>query len=397
MDARIKTRTQVLALGFTQTIAWASSTYLIAILARPIAEELGLSVASVFGAFSVALVVMALVGPPAGRAIDALGGRGVLAISNVVLAAGLVLLGFAANPAVLFAAWCIVGAGMALGLYDAAFATLVRLHGDSARGPITGITLIAGFASTVGWPLTAFVAERYGWRESCFTWAVLHLAIALPINLMCIPRVVGRATHGGAERRDDQEDFQWDRRKRRDFALLAVFAALTAFVTSAMAAHLPGLLIAVGTTAVGAIAAGALLGPAQVAARLAEFLAARRFAFHPLASARLATACHPIAGAILGFFGGPPAIAIVFAVLHGAGNGMITIAKGTLPLAIFGAHGYGHRQGLLGVLGRGMQALAPYAFGVVLERMGAGAAIALSVGLSLVALATLFALRVPAR
>ena len=393
MDAQRTTRSQVLALGFTQTIAWASSTYLIAILAQPIAVELGISSATVFGAFSVALVVMALTGPATGRAIDAFGGRGVLAISNLVLAAGLVLLGAATSPAMLFAAWCVIGAGMALGLYDAAFATLVRLHGDAARAPITGITLIAGFASTVGWPLTAFVAERYGWRASCYTWAVLHLAIALPMNLMCLPKVARLAHTSAAKSADADEGFQWDRGKRRDFALLALFAALTAFVTSAMAAHLPGLLIAAGTTALGAIAAGALLGPAQVAARLTEFLAARRFAFHPLASARIATACHPIAGLVLGFFGGPTAVAIVFAVLHGAGNGMITIAKGTLPLAIFGPHGYGHRQGLLGVLGRSMQALAPYAFGLVLERMGVGAAIALSVTLSLVALATLFALR----
>src|ERR1700754_658350 len=186
MNAHSKTRTlpQVAALGFTQTIAWASSTYLIAILARPIAEELGLSTASVFGAFSVSLVVMALAGPPAGRAIDAFGGRGVVAASNVVLAAGLALLGLASNPALLFAAWCVIGAGMALGLYDAAFATLVRLHGEAARAPITGITLIAGFASTVGWPLTAFITEHYGWRASCFTWAVLHIAVALPINVL---------------------------------------------------------------------------------------------------------------------------------------------------------------------------------------------------------------------
>ena len=398
MEARTKTRTsQVVALGFTQTIAWASSTYLIAILARPIASELGVSVSSVFGAFSVSLVVMAITGPAAGRAIDAFGGRGVLAISNLVLAAGLVLLGLANSAAMLFAAWCVIGAGMALGLYDAAFATLVRLHGDAARAPITGITLIAGFASTVGWPLTAFIAERYGWRESCYTWAVLHVAFALPINLLFIPKATRRAPRGATQSGGDAEDFQWGRRERRAFALLALFAALTAFVTSAMAAHLPGLLVAAGTTAVGAITAAALLGPAQVAARLVEFLAARRFAFHPLASARIATACHPLAGALLGFFGGPTAIAVVFAVLHGAGNGMITIARGTLPLAIFGPDGYGHRQGLLGVLGRGMQALAPYAFGHVLERMGAGAAIALSVALSLVALATLLALTAPGR
>jgi hypothetical protein len=186
---------------------------------------------------------------------------------------------------------------------------------------------------------------------------------------------------------------RWDREQKRDFVLLAIFSAATAFVTSAMAAHLPGLLIAVGTSAVAAITAGALLGPAQVASRLLEFLAARRFEFHPLLSARVATACHPVAGLLLVSFGGPAATASVFAMLHGAGNGMITIAKGTLPLAIFGAVGYGERQGLLGVLGRGMQALAPFAFGVVLERRGAGAAIALSVSVSVLALVALMRLR----
>jgi MFS family permease len=394
-QARSRTLPQVFALGFTQTIAWASSTYLIAILARPIAEELGLSVSAVFGAFSVSLVVMGLTGPSAGRAIDARGGRGVLLLSNVVLAGGLALLGAATNPAMLFAAWCVIGWGMALGLYDAAFATLVRLHGEAARAPITGITLIAGFASTVGWPLTAFVAERYGWRASCYTWAVLHLAVALPVNLLFIPAFGRRSVRATDGAQTENEVFRWTAEKKRAFVLLSLFAALTAFVTSAMAAHLPGLLVAAGTTTVGAIAAGALLGPAQVAARFLEFTVSRRFDLHPVVSARLATACHPVAGVALAFFAGPTGVAMLFAVLHGAGNGMITIARGTLPLAIFGSVGYGHRLGVLGVLGRGMQALAPYAYGLVLERTGVGAAIALSVALSLVALATLLALKTP--
>jgi MFS family permease len=394
-SSKSKTLSQVIALGLTQTIAWASSTYIIAILARPIAAELGVSLSTAFGAFSAALVVMALTGPAAGRAIDRWGGRGVLALSNLVLAGGLAALGSATSPPMLFAAWGIIGAGMALGLYDAAFATLVRLHGDSARGPITGITLIAGFASTVGWPVTALIAEHYGWRVSCFAWAGLHLFVALPVNLLFIPAVAAKRQANAGEPAADAERFRWDRRSRRAFVLLALFAAMTSFVTSAMAAHLPGLLIAAGTSTVAAITAGALLGPAQVAARLIEFLAARRFKFHPLVTARIATACHPVAGVALGLFGGAPLVASFFSMVHGAGNGMITIARGTLPLAIFGAAGYGHRQGLLGILGRGMQALAPFAFGLVLERDGPGAAIALSVGLSLVAFVTLLVLKAP--
>ena len=385
---------QVIALGVAQTIAWAGSTYLPAILARPIALELGISTSAVFGAFSLSLVVMALAGPPVGRAIDRAGGRGVLALSNLVLAAGLVALGLAGNAIGLYAAWLVLGLGMAMGLYDAAFAALVWLHGPQARNPITGITLIAGFASTVGWPLTAYLAEHYGWRNACYAWAGLNLLVCLPLNLWCLTGTAHqaskseRAVHESKAAPADERPAD----ERRTFVLLALWFAATAFVTSAMAAHLPRLLLAAGATTVAALTASALLGPAQVAARLIEFMAQRRFLFHPLLTARIATACHPIGGLILAIFGGVPWAASTFAVVHGAGNGMITIAKGTLPLAIFGSAGYGYRQGLLAILARGMQALAPFAFGIVMETLGPRWAIALSAGLSLIAVAALLGL-----
>jgi len=387
---------QVLALGVTQTIAWASSTYLPAILAGPIAAELGVPRSTVFGAFSLSLVVMALVGPATGRVIDQYGGRRVLLLSNIVLAAGLALLAAASSVTLLMLAWCVLGAGMALGLYDAAFATLVGLHGHQARGPITGITLIAGFASTVGWPLTTWLSAHYGWHACCLAWAALHLLLALPINWLCIPRrakTVQAAPQAKADTVDNAAPAAAPQSARRTFVLLAIFSAATAFVTSAMAAHLPGLLMATGVTAAVAVTAGALLGPAQVAARLAEFGIAHRLRIHPLLTARLATALHPAGAVLIALLFGLPAGAFGFAVLHGAGNGMITIAKGTLPLALFGPAGYGMRTGLLSVAARGMQALAPFAFGLVLEFRGAGAAFALSATLSLVALAALLGLR----
>ena len=391
----------VLALGTTQTIAWASSTYLPAILAAPIARELGISSATVFGAFSVSLLVMAVAGPPVGRAIDRLGGRGMLMLSNLVLAAGLGLLGAANGPAMLFGAWCVLGAGMAMGLYDAAFAALVRIYGPVSRKPITGITLIAGFASTVGWPLTAYVDAQVGWRAACYTWALLHLLVALPLNWRYMPAITAapaRIAPATAAQASDKAtpqagDDGQPAAPRRNFVLLAIFAATTAFVTSAFAAHLPGLLLAMGAGTAGALFASALLGPAQVAARLAEFGVMSRYRLHPLVTARVATAMHPVAALMLGIAGGPPALAAAFALLHGAGNGMITIAKGTLPLAMFGSAGYGERQGLLAVAARLMQAAAPYAFGLVLDTFGGRAALALSGGLSLVALVTLVMLR----
>ena len=391
-----KTSHQVIALGITQTIAWASSTYLPAILAAPIAADLGVGKSTVFGAFSLSLVVMALAGPAAGRAIDLNGGRRVLAISNLVLAGGLVLLGTSANVALLMIAWCVLGAGMALGLYDAAFATLVRLHGMDARAPITGITLIAGFASTVGWPLSAYLSAHFGWRACCLTWAAIHILLALPINLLVIPKEQRRPT----DRRDQAVGAAAavsapapTPAPVRTSILLAMFFASTAFVTSAMAAHLPGLLVATGVTTAVAVTAGALLGPAQVAARIAEFGIVQRFSIHPLITARIATALHPVGVALIALQFGTPVGAFGFAMLHGAGNGMITIARGTLPLALFGPAGYGERTGLLSIVARGMQALAPFAFGLVLDAWGATGALTVSASFSLIALGTLLALR----
>jgi MFS family permease len=318
-------------------------------------------------------------------------------ISNVVLACGLVVLGSASETLTLFVAWSILGFGMALGLYEAAFATLVRLHGTAARAPITGITLIAGFASTVGWPVTTLLEGHFGWRAACFAWAATLVVLCLPMNLLLVPKVEAR--HKDMTSSDQTESPASAPESRRTwrnywraFYLLALFGATTSFVTSAMAAHLPRLLLAVGTTSVAALAASALLGPAQVASRLIEFLAARRFKFHPLLTARIATAFHPIGGTMLALLGGPASVASLFAMLHGAGNGMITIAKGTLPLAIFGPVGYGHRQGLLSIMGRGMQAIAPYTFGLVMETEGPRIALCVSIALSLVALAALLAL-----
>src|ERR1700758_1854486 len=179
----------VLALGTTQTLAWASSVYLPALVADPIAHDLGISSNWIFGAYSAALVISAVLGPRVGRQIDRVGGRPVLSISNLTLAAGLVLLGFAQSVWMLVLAWLLLGIGMGYGLYDAAFAALGRIYGEAARGAITGITLIAGFASTIGWPLTAYGLAHIGWGDPRFRRAAAHIVIGLPLNLLMLPRV----------------------------------------------------------------------------------------------------------------------------------------------------------------------------------------------------------------
>ena len=351
----------VAALGTAQTIAWGSSYYLPAVLAPPMAAAMGLAPVWVFAAFSLAMVVAAVIGPWAGARIDRAGGRGVLVLSNLVFAAGLVLMAAAPDPVMLGAGWAVVGIGMGLGLYEAAFATLATVYGRGARGPITGVTLIAGFASTVGWPLSGLMLAAWGWREACIGWALIHLCVALPLNAL-LPGPAGPAVAPPAK----AEDGSGARPGRGALALLAFVFAATWFNSTAMAAHLPGLLQAAGASTAVAIAAGALIGPAQVAARLLEFSLLRHL--HPLTTARAAAAAHPVAAVCLVAFGGPAAYA--FAAIHGAGNGILTIAKGTLPLALFGASGYGERLGWLNAPARVLQAAAPVVFGAALAAWG---------------------------
>ena len=368
--ARRRWRT-VAALGSAQTLSWASSYYLPAMLAAPMAHDLGLATPTVFAVFSMALVLSALVGPASGRAIDRHGGRPVLMATNLVFAAGLALLGLTQGPVSLCLAWALIGLAMGAGLYEAAFAALVRLYGHDSRNAITGITLIAGFASTVGWPLSALLEARFGWRGACFGWAALHLLLGLPLNALLPRASAPPTTHAaGAEAAAAASvALPLTPRPLLSTALLAYIFAATWFVSTAMATHLPQLLQAAGATLAVAVAAGALVGPAQVAGRLAEFGLLKRM--HPLLSARLAALAHPIGAAALLLLGAPAATA--FALLHGAGNGIMTIAKGTLPLALFGAQGYGARQGWLVMPARVTQAAAPFLFGLALQRWGAGA------------------------
>ncbi len=385
----------VVQLGLAQTLAWASSYYLPAILAVPMAKDLGISTPTVFAAFSAALVVSALLGPAAGKAIDRRGGKPVLAANSIIFAAGLATLALAQGPLGLFTGWVILGVAMAAGLYEAAFAALVHLYGKDARGAITGITLFAGFASTVGWPLSTWMELEWGWRTTCLVWAALHLLLGLPLNwrLPASPaHAITHTTEAQAEAAPAETASTTatsaPSSAARTAALLALIFAVTWFISTAMAAHLPRLLQAHGVPLATALVFAGLVGPAQVAGRLLEYGLLRNI--HPLISARVAGAMHTLGATVFLFFGVPAGA--VFTVLHGAGNGVLTIAKGTLPLVLFGARDYGARQGLLMVPARFAQATAPWLFGLAIDRFGAGA-LWFSAVLGLVAFAALMLLR----
>jgi hypothetical protein len=238
--------------------------------------------------------------------------------------------------------------------------------------------LIAGFASTVGWPLSTLGLETIGWRDTCYAWATAHMLLGLPLNMLFLPKTApAQRTVGPVVKPHIPID--------RTMILLSFAFAAAWTVTSAMAAHLPRIVEAFGATPAQAVFAGMMIGPAQVAARVFEASTLSRF--HPLFSARLACVTHPIGACVI--FGGGPAAA--FALLYGAGNGILTIARGTLPLAIFGPENYAYRLGLIGAPSRICQALAPLGFGLLIEPLGRGI-VAVSSLLSLAALVALMVL-----
>jgi predicted MFS family arabinose efflux permease len=312
----------------------------------------------------------------------------VLCASNLVFAAGLVVLAVARGPISLIAAWLILGVAMSAGLYEAAFASLTRLYGYDSRGAITGITLIAGFASTVAWPISALLEHAFGWRGACLTWAALHLGIGLPLNAWALR--FGNATPAAVHPLSHDRAPVTARRPDRGMLLLGFMMMASGMVSNGMATNLPRFFAVIGAAPAAAVAAAALLGPAQVAARIFEYSA--RHWVNPLISARIATLLHPAAALILAI-GGVPLIA-AFSILHGAGNGMITICRATLPLALYGPEGYGARIGRISAPARVGQAVAPFLFGLMIENLGSSTLL-ISSALSLSALLALSYLAMP--
>jgi MFS family permease len=367
-------------MGLAQIIASAAAQYLPAVIAVQAASALNLPHVALFAGFSIALVISALLGPYAGRLVDRLGGRPVLMLSNIFFAVSLITLGFAQGLWTLVLAYVFMGLGLATGLFEVAFAALVRLFGREARSTITGLTLVAGFASFVGWTVSVYVEARYGWRGVCWFWALVHLCIGLPLHaMMPTPsRILAnmadtkpKATEPPKAITTNSEEITINPQQRRKEiivgVLLAYVFAANAFVGMGLMMHLPRLLQEMGVAVALAFTISSFVGPSQVVGRLIDYFYMQRW--HPLISTRWAAACHPVAALLLIIFAGP--IAFVFVLVHGIGNGILIIARGNLPLAIFGANGYGRRQGWLMMPAKLAQAAAPFLFGLALTQWGA--------------------------
>ena len=356
----------VSVLGVGQILAWGSSYYLLAVLALPIASATGWSATWILGGLSIGLLVSGLVSPRVGRTIDRLGGRPVLASSAALLAAGLLGLSMAPDVFVYVAAWIVIGLGMGAGLYDPAFSTLGRIYGAEARSLITGTTLFGGFASTVCWPLSAILLEQIGWRGTCLVYAGIQLFIVLPLYLFAIPRAEPPARKVTTLGAPAHEAAHGNPRGSLLFWLLASCLTLASVVMTVVSVELIALLQARGLVLATAVGLGALVGPAQVGARVVEFTLGRRS--HPIWTMFVSMVLVAVG---LGCLTLGPAVMGAGLVLYGAGGGIRSIVRGTLPLRLFGHEGYATMMGRLAFPSLVAQSASPAIGAILLERLGA--------------------------
>jgi MFS family permease len=384
----------VLLLGITQIIGYGTLIYAVVLAVPRISDSFGWSRAFGLSGFSLALIVAGLASPRIGQLIERFGGRGVMAAGSATAACGLAAMSLVAGPTSYLLVWTVLGLGMAATLYDPAFATLGSLFASRARRLITSLTLIAGFASTIGWPTTLYLLETHGWRETYLVFAAVTAFVALPLHL-ALPRSdlpVSRAGGGSVPATGAQERgiFVEDRARRHIFLLLAIAFSSAAFQFVGLSAHLLALLGELGMPATAAVMVGTLIGPSQVGARVLELLWARNVS--PLAVGLASGTVILLAFAVLTLLGVDTLSASVFAVLYGGSNGLSTIVRGTLPLYLFGADGYAV---LLGRIARPVLivgALAPFALGVAFDFAGASAALALAFAASCLSCAALGAI-----
>jgi hypothetical protein len=383
----------VLVLGVTQILAWGAIFYPPVLTVPLIAADRGWSITFAMAGFSLALFTAGLVSPRVGLLIDRYGGHRVMPAGSLIGALGLAGLVYADHPAAYLAVWMVLGVAIASSLYDPAFSTLGRIFGAAARRPITALTLAGGFASTVSWPATHLLIQSVGWRGTYLTYAALLTLVAAPLHAFALPR-----TRAEPQPRPDGQlpapsavlpPHGWA------FLLVAAAFAAYAFVPSGLSAHLLAIFGRAGIDAATVVTIGTLFGPAQVGARICELAFARRV--HPLDVARFAVGLLLVGFALVALFGLPVAIAATFMLMFGVANGLITIARGAVPLALFGAAGYGHLMGRIGGPFLVMQAIAPLVLAFVAERASDPAVLAVVAGFALVSFIGLMAIRRPAK
>ena len=380
MPSPIDPRLVVSALGIGQILAWGTSFYFPAVFAGAIVADTGWPLGFVVGGTSIGLLVGGLISPQVGAIIERHGGRPVLLASSLFYALGLTGVALAPNLPIYLLAWVAIGIGMGTGLYDAVFAALGHLYGSKARGPITNLTLFGGFASTVCWPLSAFMIDHIGWREACMVYAALHMCLVLPLQRAVIRRAPARTVSTPVQADDMRsEGLAPVEREGVIFTLVALVLSLTAGVGAIVLVNFMVFLQSTGVDYPTAIALGTLFGPAQVGARLIESLFGSRY--HPIWT--MIASCTAMAVGLLMLFSHFPTLVLVILVYCG-GYGIFWIGRCTLPLALFGPLRFPRLMGKIAFPSLIVQAFAPSAGAWLIESHGPHATIGVLTLLALI-------------
>jgi len=362
----------VLALGVTQITAWGTSYYCLGVLAGPIARDLGWSRGFVFLGFTVALLVMGLVSSAVGRAIDQRGGRAVMTLGTVVVSAGLFALSQVRNEAVYLVVWALLGVGMRLCLYDAAFAALVQVAPSRGRMAISYLTLFGAFASSVFWVVGHALNEQLGWRQTLVVFAFINLAVCLPLHWFGLARRESDRRAELAGRPVESPDGPPLEGATRSIAiaLFALIMSLNGFVFGVISVQLVPVLEAAGLATAAAVWVASLKGVAQFGGRVVEIVFAR--SLRAMTVGRIAIGILPPALVLLLAGTSSLPLVVAFTLLMGASQGVITIVRGAVPLALFGAKGYGAVLGVIATPVLVVNAASPTVFAWIVDRWGWG-------------------------
>jgi MFS family permease len=344
----------LVALGITQIVSWGSIYYAFALLLEPLQRDLGAGKSEIAGAFSAALLISGVCATWIGRTIDRLGGRWVMTLGSVAAVVLLAALSQVHSLPVLYLIWVGLGVAMAATLYEPAFVVIAQVHRLEYRRALTVLTLFGGFASTVFWPLTTLLIERYGWRQAVLWLAAINLLVCVPLHVGLLPRTSGALAPAPRAKSGTSRLRLWADRRFR--ALTLAFLAHYV-VVSAIAAHLIALLLARGMSPAAAAGIGALIGPMQVAGRVVEFGASRWLTVGQVG--RVAALAMPMSLLALLWAKTSVLWLTVFAVLFGAGNGAMTVIRGALPVEMYGRDNYGAIAGALATPGLLARAVGP--------------------------------------
>ncbi len=360
----------VCALGISQITAWGTSYYCLGVLAGPIVADTGWSRSLVYFGFTLALLAMGTVSTWAGRAIDRYGARTVMITGTVLVSAGLAGLSLVPSEAAYLAVWVFLGIGMRLCLYDAAFAALVQIVPSRGRTAISYLTLFGAFASTVFWVVGHFVNAAVGWRQTLLLFAAINFAVCLPLNWLSLAHRESAQTSDAQTQPTASPDGAPLEGRTRSLAmvLFALVMSLNAFIFGVMTIQLVPLLEATGLALAAAVWVASMKGVAQFCGRVVEIVFGRKL--RAITIARIAIGVLAVAFVVLFAGRGNLVAVLAFTLLMGASQGVVTIVRGALPLALFGAEGYGTVLGILATPILIVNAASPTLFAMIIERWG---------------------------